>query len=734
MSTISNISITGNQLIINYKGTPQPTVSKYRGINFSAYDEGSLTNSNQSQDAAYKTTPYGLCTDMTPGNGSIGGWINNGPFPLGPPKGAGYSKGPNGYIVGGYKAGYPHNKPQEFGSPLQPVQNITGSPFAWATSYPQPQQILNSVKAGVNIARLPFNAGFINQIATGWAKTTNEVVFEANHKYLDYYMTTLDFIVNKNKTTVIFDCHNYMRWCPGNIPGTYSCLAPSGGSAGDPNFVPPRKYSMDHTTDKLCPFKLDAAGVELLNKSMKANWNEQTWGYIKGNSSDNTKLTKGNVFDSFCRNVSEKGITSQDPYNRSSYESNPTGCTSDKLNENKCYGPPTKRIIGIDCFSVLWYNILQSEFNILDYDGNPKGEKQTILSYLKKNEKNIWIDLMNEPSEVNTRDLGIAYGKVIKMFKSLGIKNKLMVEGNYWAGLHAQINPLDEKSGDLIRYGATSEGWAYPNDQVKADNLPNSNNGWQNAPAQILWEEITKANGSNIFNQDNKILYNVHQYLDKYSTGNVGCYGESDSGAKDLESMKFITNFTAFESWAKEKDIKIFCTEFGVPIGNPPDCNKCQFKLNLFTQMLEESSQVEGWTAWRAPPAVSWATEKTGSAFTSENLVTSMILGEGEAEADAENISGEEEGSDNNIDDDICSTSPWTNSIIWSPLNEDNVTNVPTWNSLYGYDKDFTDIKAGKYTLAELWSLKGQSSSSIDWNKYTKADTPVIDSPNETIY
>ena len=46
------------------------------------------------------------------------------------------------------------------------------------------------------------------------------------------------------------------------------------------------------------------------------------------------------------------------------YSTIPVSCKETDKSKNKCYGGPTKRIIGIDCSAVMWYNILKTKFTI----------------------------------------------------------------------------------------------------------------------------------------------------------------------------------------------------------------------------------------------------------------------------------------------------------------------------------------------------------------------------------
>jgi hypothetical protein len=55
-------------------------------------------------------------------------------------------------------------------------------------------------------------------------------------------------------------------------------------------------------------------------------------------------------------------------------------------------------------------------------------------------QNSILITPMNEPNMVDTADLGQAYKELVSVFRSqFKMQNRLLIEGNYWTGMHAQV-------------------------------------------------------------------------------------------------------------------------------------------------------------------------------------------------------------------------------------------------------------------------------------------------------
>ena len=129
---------------------------------------------------------------------------------------------------------------------------------------------------------------------------------------------------------------------------------------------------------------------ELINSYM-GNWQEGsktvTTTVTDPDTGDETEVTE--TIGTYTRSQQVMGDW-KPPSNE--YKADPKGCKGTTKSDNACYGGPTKRIIGIDCMPVLWYNILESEFSLRDKGGNasPNG---TVGQYLKANKDNIWIDI-----------------------------------------------------------------------------------------------------------------------------------------------------------------------------------------------------------------------------------------------------------------------------------------------------------------------------------------------------
>ena len=580
----------------------------------------------------------------------------------------------SGYTVGG--AGPSFNDGASLkGSPLQeimnPVQRSPGLPPSdspWATAYALPSQIMAAIDRGVNIFRLPMMPQNWRQIATGWAKEgipngeaekAPEYLYKAgNCQYMNFYMTTVDFILQHaysgvqpadytpdggvgpsdwqpKDVVVIIDCHVYQRWSPMNIPATAGALDPP----------PSLRYSMNRDTDMMCPYGLDNTGAEYMNTALGGpaqGWAHKSgdhtpspiqWDNFTGNTS-NTIINVGNVQKYFCTGkattpvpANYKGQLEDVFQGMNTKQTPPTYCTDTTIDGNKCYGGPTKTVLGINCTPILWYNLLTTKFVLCQHGdcipttapppcrcfndtGVPKAgfccksqtdchqctghwitptpgptptqtpptkcsiidnyvsEKGLTLSdYLRPSTSrpwvttsNIWLDLMNEPNEVNTRDIGRAYGKVVKLIRYLGINNKLVIEGNYWAGLHAQMTPDKNtpNSDGVTRPDSSSEGWFYDEDTPptsKAVETAHANykinhdktafmEAIKNSPAEIIRQEILRELGwdgksppddqwagdpKGVTSYDKAVIslgdwaLNLHQYMDDNSTGGHAC-------------------------------------------------------------------------------------------------------------------------------------------------------------------------------------------------------------------
>ena len=246
----------------------------------------------------------------------------------------------------------------------------------------------------------------------------------------------------------------------------------------------------------------------------------------------------------------------------------------------------------------LWHGLLDLHTKLENED-----DTHTLYKYLHKNPENIWLELMNEPNQVYSEDVGRGYGKVIKTMinKPYYIKNKILIGGNYWSGIHAQIDPSG--NGD-------------PNDKHSIYTPP-SNQGKQRTlgkkPAQELLEGVKHEVGHEVISLIDKqqLVFTVHQYMDLNSTGLWGCHDVNSNKITTVNHMVTFTRFNLLTKWAADQGtsgIKLFVSEIGaVPHYWDGKSTGCVERLNLFLQMIEENDSVLGWTLWRGVPNVSWA-------------------------------------------------------------------------------------------------------------------------------
>lgn len=729
---------------------PQPGTIRYRGINLTAYDNGNLSGQagDRTTSGAGGTEGLdcpdinicgkGLCTDDTY---DTGGWSES--FSINPSP----SYGRAVEFIAGNVSDMWSDKVKS-----SPIADTLGNSdkYTYATVYPPVSQIDAAIKAGVNIFRLPFMPTFINEMATGWAENVimqeggppSEAILYVppSKNYLNYYMTTLNYIITQNPhVKVIMDCHVYQRWCPMNIPGTQACL--EGGGGGDTNPSPPRKYSNDAIADSMCPYAVYPANLERL-KNILAPINHADWDSVTGNPSANSTITKDNIgnFNSkgnFCKGVINKSNSTVDTRGGVDYLLDISSCKSDVSGDgndaNKCYGPPTKRILGPDCTVVMWYNILQSTFTLVDKKGDDLGNKMSVEDYfnqtnsstLQLNSDSVWIGLMNEPNEVETGELAKTYGALFVLFRQLGLENKLLVEGNSWAGLHAQCDPVtrglwystdtdavvarakelrDYASGTKIaeawKYGEMAELTAISGSDASLNKYFDLNDPTcKNYPCEIIWQGINKALAAahpplpTLDGKETNWIYDVHQYMDINSTGIQTCPSSDVSSEQiyNVEEMKRFTNFNPFIQWARSKNnpVKIFVSEFGVQIDPTYRCNN---RLNLFIKMIEDpkyNDVIMGWTIWRAPPPVKWLVRNNTPVVSWTNAI----------------IFGPEDALE----------APYT--IIYNTVAPfTTIPQNPSTTNANNYDVD-EDRK--QFCMPALWNLKGTvAKSGFNWNYY----------------
>jgi len=196
---------------------------------------------------------------------------------------------------------------------------------------------------------------------------------------------------------------------------------------------------------------------------------------------------------------------------------------------------------------------------------------------------------MNEPNMVDTASLAKAYNKIVTMMRGqFNLKNRLLIAGNYWAGLHAQVTPVD-RSGP--KCGAPSSESNGVTDDSKL-------------PMQVIHEAVKDIPNLGLWSFD------VHQYFDYFSTGNYDCaHGWKDDSCSEgtLDQVKEFVNWEPFMNYSATHDISIAVTEFA---GHPSA--RCGKWIESFLKLLETSKYEEGkggvimWNYWRVCPHSSW--------------------------------------------------------------------------------------------------------------------------------
>jgi hypothetical protein len=163
------------------------------------------------------------------------------------------------------------------------------------------------------------------------------------------------------------------------------------------------------------------------------------------------------------------------------------------------------------------------------------------------------------------------------------VENRLLIEGNYWTGMHAQITGC----------GA-----------------PGSSDQGANKSGKMPIEEIHDALQG--IPKLGKWAFDVHQYFDFHGTGGHDCgfaLKNSSCNAGTLQQVKDFVNWEKFIGFIHKKNITVAVTEFG---GYPTQT--CANWVRSFLQLLEQGSSVDGssgvilWSAWRVFPHTSWYT------------------------------------------------------------------------------------------------------------------------------
>lgn len=162
-----------------------------------------------------------------------------------------------------------------------------------------------------------------------------------------------------------------------------------------------------------------------------------------------------------------------------------------------------------------------------------------------KTQENMMFGLMNEPNKQDAKTWAEIAQEGISAIRDAGARQKIMVPATYYSSAALWLH----------KDGQYSNGEALESIQ---DPLHN-------------------------------IVFEAHQYLDKYSTGTKPKCVSSDIGVKRL---------TAFTGWLKEHGFKGFLGEFGAS-----DKETCQLALrNMLDYMKANKDVWFGWSYWVADP------------------------------------------------------------------------------------------------------------------------------------
>jgi len=155
----------------------------------------------------------------------------------------------------------------------------------------------------------------------------------------------------------------------------------------------------------------------------------------------------------------------------------------------------------------------------------------------------VWIGLMNEPHKQTAPLTAQIMQSAVNALRGAGLKNRILVPGTSWTGAHAWI-----KSGNGAAY-------------------------------------------ANFTDPGNNFAFEVHQYLDKDSSGT---HVEAVPGI----GQKCLVDFTA---WAKQYHFKAFLGEFGWD-GNPANTQANTEGDALLSSMDQNKDVWIGYTYWAAGP------------------------------------------------------------------------------------------------------------------------------------
>lgn len=161
------------------------------------------------------------------------------------------------------------------------------------------------------------------------------------------------------------------------------------------------------------------------------------------------------------------------------------------------------------------------------------------------NNPSVWLNLMNEPNNRSAVEWKNLTQEVVYTLRENDIDNKLLLSGTGWSGAHSWVG-----SGNAA---------AYADFKDPLDNY----------------------------------AYDVHQYLDRYSTGSTGAAAQG----MGLKSLVGITK------WAEETGQQLFLGEVGAADPSLPGQSFALSELqNLIGYMEDHSEAWLGFTLWGAGP------------------------------------------------------------------------------------------------------------------------------------
>ncbi len=189
--------------------------------------------------------------------------------------------------------------------------------------------------------------------------------------------------------------------------------------------------------------------------------------------------------------------------------------------------------------------------NYANYHGQRLSESEALADVWTKLGKefngndSVWLNLMNEPNNISAQSWADITQDVVYAMRGEGIDNKLLLSGTAWSGAHSWIS-----SGNAQAY------------ENFVDPLEN-------------------------------YAFDVHQYLDTYSTGT---HGQAAQGIG-------ATSLVAITQWAEANGHQLFLGEIGAANPNISGQEHALSELeNLFTYMEAHSEAWLGWTLWGAGP------------------------------------------------------------------------------------------------------------------------------------